>query len=162
MSSRALGKAMKVDPKEFELPETVFVRDIETKVFQSIILQCLSKIKGIALTDGNFIDSLLGRESVAGTKGIQVEQDLNNHAVNVKVEVSIVYGISIPEKAEEIQVAIARDMTKLTGLHVSCVHVVFKNLIAANPEQTLQEQAMAFKSEMDALDIEDKEYSDEF
>ena len=36
----------KVDTKEFELPETVFIRDIENKVFQSIVLQCLAQIDG--------------------------------------------------------------------------------------------------------------------
>jgi len=43
----------KVDTKEFEIPETVFIRDIENKVFQSIILQCLAEIEGISLIEGN-------------------------------------------------------------------------------------------------------------
>lgn len=162
MSSQAPRVQMKVDPKEFELPETVFIRDIETRVFQSIILECLSKIQGIGLLDGNFIDSLLGREGSPGIKGIFVEQDQRNHAVSVKVEVNVAYGISIPEKAEEIQTAIAHEMTKLTGLHVACVHVVFKNLIVPNFEQTLKEQALAMRSEMNALSEEEKEYTDEF
>lgn len=126
--------AKKVDTKEFELPETLFVRDIENKVFQGIVLQSLSKIEGITLVEGNFIDSLLGRNSLDGSiKGIIAEQDNKNHSINIKVEVNICYGYSIPEKAEEIQTHIAEDITKLTGLHVSCVHLVFKNVIT--PEQ---------------------------
>ena len=35
----------KVDMKEYELPDTVFVRDIEDSVFQGIVLQCLAKIR---------------------------------------------------------------------------------------------------------------------
>ncbi len=124
-----------MDTKEVELPETVFIRDIENRVFQSIALQCLAKIEGVAFLEGNILDSLLGRET-EGIKGIQVEQDLKNHSVNVKLEVNLAYGFSIPEKAEEIQVKIAEDISRLTGLHVGCVHVVFKNIIS--PKEALE------------------------
>lgn len=120
----------KFDTKEFELPETVFIRDIENKVFQSIVLHCLSQIEGISLVEGNFIDHLLGRSS-EGVKGIYADQDEKSQAVNIKVEVNILFGISIPEKAEEIQSKVAEEITKTTGLHVGSVHVVFKNVISA-------------------------------
>lgn len=120
----------KVDTKEFEIPETVFIRDIENKVFQSIILQCLAQIDGVSLVEGNFIDHLLGR-SAEGVKGIYAEQDDKHQSVHVKVEVNLHYGIVIPSKAEEIQTKIAEEITKLTGLHVASVHVVFKNVVSA-------------------------------
>ncbi len=129
-------KLRNLDTKEVLLPETVFIRDIENRVFQSIALHCLAKIEGVAFLEGNLIASLLGRDSVEGMKGIHVDQDQKKHSVNVKVEVNLAYGFSIPEKAEEIQMKIAEDISQLTGLHVGCVHVVFKNLIAPkeNPE----------------------------
>lgn len=122
---------------ELEYPETVFVRDIETRVFQSLVLQCLAKIKGITLIERNFIDNILGRETVEGIKGIHTEQDSKNNAVNVKVEVNVCYGISIPEKAEEIQTKLTEEIIQLTGLHVASVHVVFKNVILADPDEQL-------------------------
>lgn len=122
----------KVDTKEFELPETVFIRDIENRVFQGIVLQCLSQIEGITLVEGNFIDNIFGRTAQEGIKGIQAEQDSKTHSVNIKVEVNICYGISIPGKAEEIQTKITDEITKLTGLHVSCIHVVFKNVVPSD------------------------------
>lgn len=122
----------KVDTKEFEIPETVFIRDIENKVFQGIVLQCLSQIEGISLVEGNLIDSLLGRSSLdSGIKGIYVEQDNKNHSVSIKVELNMCYGYSIPSKAEEIQTKITEVITNMTGLHVSCVHVVVKNVVSA-------------------------------
>lgn len=125
-----LHKQLKqIDTKEFELPETVFVRDIESRVFQSIALHCLSKIEGVGLLEGTLIDSLLGRDGPASVKGIHVDQDEKRPSVNFKVEVKVAYGISIPEKAEEIQLKIAQDVSRLTGLHVGSVHVVFKDLI---------------------------------
>lgn len=118
----------KVDTKEFELPETLFIRDIENRVFQSIILQCLSEIPGISLVEGNYIDHLLGR-SAEGIKGIVAEQDEKNHSVKIRIEVNIHYGVVIPEKADEIQTKVVQEVTRLTGLHVASVHVVFRNVI---------------------------------
>jgi uncharacterized alkaline shock family protein YloU len=118
-----------IDSKELSLPETTFSRDIESKIFQAIIFQCLLKIEGISLPGKNLIDSILGRDAKDRYTGINVEQDLKEHSVSIKVEVNIKYGLSIPEKSEEIQSKIIEEISKLTGLHVSCVHVIFKNLI---------------------------------
>lgn len=147
----------KVDTKEFEIPETVFIRDIENKVFQSIVLQCLSQIPGISLTEGNFIDHLLGRSE--GIKGINTEQNEKKQSVSIKVEVNISYGVSIPEKAEEIQSAIADEVTKLTGLHVSSVHVIFKNVISV---EQAKRQSLLSNSSTVMSPIKGEEYTDEF
>jgi uncharacterized alkaline shock family protein YloU len=117
-----------MDAREVELPETVYIRDIETRVFQTICLQTLAKIEGIGLLEGNLIDALLGRE-LDRVKGIYVEQDGKKHSVTIRVEVNIAYGISIPDKAEEVQSKLAKAISHLTGLHVSSVHMIFKNLI---------------------------------
>jgi uncharacterized alkaline shock family protein YloU len=121
-------KIVKVDTKEFELPQTIFSRDIETRVIQVIILYCLGKIEGIGLLGGNLIDTLFGRE-VEKVKGIHVEQDNKNRFVTVHVEINVSYGIMIPDKAEEVQNKIVQEITSLTGLHVASVHVVIKGLI---------------------------------
>lgn len=118
-----------LDTKELELPETTFIRDIESRVFQSIALHCLSSIEGVGLLEGSFIDSLLGREGPASVKGIYVEQDEKRPSVNFKLEVKVAFGISIPDKAEEIQIKIAYEVSRLTGLHVGRVHVIFKDLV---------------------------------
>lgn len=143
-----------MDAKELEFPDTVFIRDIESRVFQAITIKCLSDIKGIALIEGSFFDHLLGREGLDRIKGIYVEQDSKNHSVSLKIELNIAYGPSIPEKAEEIQTKIVKDITTLTGLHVGCVHVVFRNILSdeeihrrTNPqavEQELAEKATDF------------------
>jgi uncharacterized alkaline shock family protein YloU len=118
-----------IDTKEVELPDTTYVRDIETKVFQSIVVQCLLRIEGIALVEGNLIDSLFGREPAERITGISVEQDLKTHSISVKLEINVAYGICIPEKADEIQTKVTEELSRFTGLHVSLVHVIFKNLI---------------------------------
>lgn len=124
-----------LDIKEIQFADTIFVRDIETRVFQAIVVKCLAEIEGVALLEGNLLDNLLGREGNERIKGIYVEQDQKNHSVSIKVEVNVAHGISIPVKAEEIQTKIAAEVCRLTGLHVACVHVIFKALIS---EQTVQ------------------------
>lgn len=153
----------KFDTKEFELPETLFVRDIENKVFQGIVLQCLSTMDGIALVEGNFIDNILGRTALDNVKGIHIEQDNHNHSVGVKIEVNICYGYSIPEKAEEIQTACTQEITKLTGLHVSSVHVVFKNVVPSEQlkKTFLSDSPLTVPPVLLSSNIEE-EYNDEF
>jgi uncharacterized alkaline shock family protein YloU len=129
----------KIDSKEFVFPETTFIRDIETKIFQSIIAQCLLKIDGIGLIEGTLIDSLFGREASERNSGISVEQDPKNHSLCVKIEINIAYGVVIPEKSEEIQTKITKELSHLTGLHVSAVHIIFKNII---PKPSTSEEAV--------------------
>jgi uncharacterized alkaline shock family protein YloU len=121
----------KLDRKELNLPDTVFIRDIETRVFQGIVLQCLAKIQGVGLLEGNIIDSLLGRD-VERVKGIYVEQDQKQPSVTIRVEINVAYGVSIPEKAEEVQGRIVEEISQWSGLHVASVHVIFKGLIASS------------------------------
>lgn len=112
-----------------------FGQEIEDRVFQSIALQCLAKIEGVSLIEGNIIDHLFGRSSTERIRGINVNQDAKTGALKVKVEVNMAYGICIPDKAQEIQHRIADEMKALTGLSVSGVHVVFKNLILPEMEK---------------------------
>jgi len=149
-----------IDTKEVELPETVFIRDIEGKVFQSIAVQCLSSIEGVALLEGNFIDSLLGRDATEGIKGIQVEQDPKTHSVSLKIEIKVAYGISIPEKAEEVQMKIAEKISTFTGLHVACVHVIFKNLISVKSVFSHEEKIL--KGGIPFAEDVLREFSEEF
>jgi len=159
------GKAniKKIDTKEFELPDTLFVRDVENQVFQGIIFQCLSKIEGIGLVEGNFIDHILGRTTIENLKGISIEQDNKNHSIGIRIEVNICYGYSIPEMAEEIQSLCAEEVTKLTGLHVSYVHVIFKNIILLDQVKKgqLMQGSSPSSTALLGTNIEE-EYNDEF
>lgn len=120
----------KYDSKEFELPETTFTQDIDNKIFQTIVVQTLLKIEGITLLEETgFIDSLLRRATTDHLNGIHIEQDEKSHSINIRMELNILYGVSIPQKAEEIHTNLAKELTKLTGLHINNIHVVFKNVI---------------------------------
>lgn len=152
-------KLKQIDSKELQLPETTFIRNIESRVFQAITLQCLAKIEGIGLIEGGLFDSLLGRE--ADIKGIHVEQDQENHSVSIRIEINIRYGVSIPEKAEEIQSKIVEEISDLTALHVSCVHVIFKSLLLKDQAEQ-QSEVEQSKEEPALIRQESDEYSNGF
>jgi len=122
-----------LDTREIELPKTMCSHDIETRVIQIIILNKLHHIQGVSLLEGNLIDTLLGRE-VERVKGLAVEQDSKHHALKVKVEINMQYGVLIPAKVQEVQNALVEEITRLTGLHVASVHVVVKGLVTAEPQ----------------------------
>ncbi|NGX27652.1 MAG: hypothetical protein K940chlam6_01590 [Chlamydiae bacterium] len=151
-----MNEKFQMDTKEIDLPDTLFVRDIETRVFQTIALQTLSTIEGVSMLEGNLIDSFLRRDGPDRIKGIHVDQDQKNHSVKLKLEVNIAYGISLPEKAEEIQSKIAQEVSRLTGLHVSCVHIVFRNLVL--PKEEGSEEAPEEVREIEEV----AEYSEDF
>lgn len=128
-------KFKKMDLKELNFPETIFSRDIDSKVFQGMIAYTLSKIEGVQLISKGLIDSLLGRDSLENFSAIFVEQNEDEHSISIKVEVDIKFGICIPEKADEIQSKIIKTISQYSGLHVSSVHVVFKNLMIESKDK---------------------------
>lgn len=153
----------RVDTKEFEFPETAFISDIDTKVFQGIVSQCLSQIDGIYLVEGNFIDNIFGKSGPIVGAGVHSEKNSRDHSVSIKVEVNILYGHSIPEKAEEIQTKIVEEITRLTGLHVSSMHVVFRNIVPIDQaEQMLHKLDHLLKQPASHLAHQEEEYNDDF
>ncbi len=135
-----------MDAREIELPNTVFVRDIDSRVLQGIVVQVLSKIDQIGFVEGTLFDSLLGRD-LERVKGIYVEPDQKGKSVKIRVEINILYGVSIPEKSEEIQTKLVDELTLWTGLHVASVHVIFKGLIVPEKisEPVVHEEAESFE-----------------
>ena len=118
----------KLDTKEFEMPKTIFSHDIETRVIQIIILQCLNKIQGVSLLEGALIDTLFGRE-VERVKGISVEQDNKSHSIKIKIEINVEYGLAIPAMTAIVQERLVEEISQLTGLHVAAVHVVVRGIL---------------------------------
>ncbi len=123
-----------IDLKEVELPDTDFIFDIETKVIQGICYQCITQTEGLFPQEAGLIDNLLGQEAL---KGISVQQDSKQRAVMIKLEVGVLYGVSLPERAEKLQNLVFKEVSELTGLHVGSVHVVFKNLVVKTKEGLL-------------------------
>ena len=89
--------------EEIQYPDTTYIQNIDDRVFQSMVLECLSRVEGVSIATGNLFDNLLGRGSDR-LRGIHIAQEAKSHSVGIKVEIDIAYGLSIPEKSEEIQI----------------------------------------------------------
>lgn len=150
------GEDRRIDPREFELPETVYSRDIEDQVLHGLIVRTLSEIPSIGLMEGSFLDNLIGRPS--RVKGITTEQDPSSQSVKVRIEVKVQFGISIPQKAEEIQSSVVGAITSMTGLRVAEVHVVFKELL---PEENAPQPKTPLSPESVDRTVEE-EFENEF
>ena len=155
-------KVKGLDTRELKFPETLYIRDIEDRVFQGIVLECIKETNGIAPVEGSFISSIFNPSPQEGVKGITIEQSLKERSVGIKVEVNIVYGESIPEKAEELQSKIAEEVTRLTGLHVSFVHVIFKHVISLDETKVYAQDSGPESTRSLREGASEDEYSEEF
>lgn len=117
------------DAKELELPETLFVRDIDNRVFQHLVAQALARVPDVALIGGGFMHNILGRGNTESVSAIHAEQDSQAKSLKIRVDLNIAYGVPIPDKAEEIQNLLNQELTRLTGLHVASIHLVFRGLL---------------------------------
>lgn len=115
--------------KELELPDTLFVRDIDNRVFQHLVAQALARVPDVALVEGGFMHNILSRGNTDSVSAIHAEQDSQAKSLKIRVDLNIAYGVAIPEKAEEIQNLLNEELTRLTGLHVASIHLVFRGLI---------------------------------
>lgn len=152
----------KIVSNEIDFAETVYVRDIENRVFQSLVVHAVDAIDGVGLIEGGLIDNLLHIGNIDSIKGITVEQDSKKQTVSVRVELNVLYGVSIPDKAQEVQSKIREEITEFTGLHVSSVHVVFKNIINDKEMEKSKINPTLITLPPSSKEIVEDEYSDEF
>lgn len=156
------GKARRDYASEIDFAETVYIRDIENRVFQSLVLKAVGSIEGVAFVEGGLIDQLLKLGNLDGIKGITVEQDNEKRSVSVRVELNIAYGLSIPDKAQEVQSQITEEITRYTGLHVSSVHVIFKNILSDQEMERLRIDPALLQLHSPTKESIEDEYTDEF
>jgi len=118
-----------------------YIQDIESKVFQAITYQVLKEIASIELVEGSILDSFLGVEGAEKIKAIHVELDETNPFVSFKIDLNILYGVSIPEKSEEIQNKVKVKVEELTGYQIGFIHLVFKNIVFPQSLDSMIEKA---------------------
>lgn|GEM_PF-5536529 len=108
--------------------KTNYVEDIDASVFQGIVLESIDRTHGIYL-----LEPTQPKELTDKINGISVNVDQRKQEVYVHLELSILYGYSIPEKAAEVREKITNKIQSLTGYEVAYVRVKFKNILAVEP-----------------------------
>lgn len=152
--TKPAGKLMDSESASIRFPNTAFMVEVDNRVFQGIVANCLSKVEGVSLPEGNLLDQLLGRGGEERATGIYVEQDEKNRTVTLKIELQIIYGVSLPQKAEELQTKIASEITQYTGMSVASVHISFRGLVPARKDDEKEDLTTEFKP---VLEVQEQE-----
>lgn len=152
--TKRLHEKKRVDQKEFDLPETVYIHDIDNQAIQNIVAQILSRIPGVHLSHESLMESFLGKKSLSSTKGIHVEQDPKAKCVKIRIELVVDYGISIPEISQAIYDEVAKEVPELTGLPISQIHLLYKDVRTPKSEYSSLEKTSSSDSK--------SEYNDSF
>jgi uncharacterized alkaline shock family protein YloU len=157
------AKAEKLDRREFDFPETHYLSNIDNKVFQNIVANAVQEIEGVSLYGGKLFGQLLLRERRENARSIRISQNEASHSVEVIVEVTIAYGLSIPTVAEELQNKIAERIIEMTGLHVSSIEVIFRDIVSRDKIATIEDLAANEEERIRSAEgFSEDEYSDDF
>lgn len=113
---------------------------ITERALAMIVRNSVSSIPGVTRLTGNtLVDNLaelVGRKSLKD-RAISIKLDKEGH-LTVEVAINIRYGYNLPETAEDLQNTIAGDIFSYTGLTVSNVDVIVRDL-----EEIVEEEESA-------------------
>ncbi|MBR2363879.1 MAG: Asp23/Gls24 family envelope stress response protein [Lentisphaeria bacterium] len=111
---------------------------ITERAVAMIVRNSVGSIPGVARLTGNtLVDNLaelVGSKSIKD-RSISIKMDKEGF-LNVEVAINIRYGYNLPETAEELQNTIAGDIFSYTGLTVSNVDVIVRDLEEEIREET--------------------------
>src|SRR5690554_4523815 len=115
---------------------------IADEVVEVIAGMAASEVEGIAEMSGGFVGdiaNMLGRGKNV-SKGIKVEVGENEATVDLFVAVE--YGVSIPQVAQNVQVAVKEAIEGMTGLSVSEINVHIQGIAFKSQAETKETKAI--------------------
>lgn len=96
--------------------------EISPEVIEIIAGLAAMEVAGVATMHGSFasgmVDKLSGRKY---SKGVKV--DLTDDGILIDVHLTVSFGVSIPDVAENVQVNIIRALKKMTALDVEKINI---------------------------------------
>jgi uncharacterized alkaline shock family protein YloU len=96
--------------------------EISPEVIEIIAGLAALEVSGVAAMHGNFasgmVDKLSGRKYGRGVK-----VDLTDNGIVIDVHLTVNFGTSIPDVAENVQVNIIRALKKMTALEVEKINI---------------------------------------
>lgn len=102
---------------------------IHESVIISIVRKIAAKTEGVSRISGNsLVDNIA---EIVGSKRIQdraISVQMGDSSVAVEVSVNLFFGYKLPEVANTLQSAIQEEIKKLTGLNVSKVDIIIREI----------------------------------
>ena len=88
-----------------------------------ILSQENSKISGSSFVDN--IAEMVGSKKMHDRSIIV---DMGESSVSVEVSINLLYGVQLPKVAAAVQEAVAKEITKLTGLKVARINIIVREI----------------------------------
>lgn len=95
----------------------------------TIVRKAACSVPGVTRITGNsFVDNIA---EIVGSKKIQdrsIQIAMNNSSVAVELSINIQYGVQLPAVAAAVQDAVSREIKAITGLNVTKVNVIVREM----------------------------------
>lgn len=102
---------------------------IHESVITTIVRKVAAETEGVSRISGNsLVDNIA---EIVGSKRIQdraISVQMGESSVAVEVTVNLYFGYKLPEVASALQTAIQEEIKKLTGLQVSKVDIIIREI----------------------------------
>ncbi len=101
----------------------------------TIVRKAACAVPGVTRITGNsFVDNIA---EIVGSKKIQdrsIQIAMNNASVAVELSINIQYGVQLPAVASAVQEAVSQEIKAITGLNVTKVNVIVREMEDAADE----------------------------
>lgn len=121
-----------MEMKRPEIANDMGVVRIADEVVSTVAGLATIEVEGVASMSGGWGTDLvekLGKKNFG--KGIRVE--INDQETTIDIFLSIMYGYTIPQVAENVQMEVKSAVEMMTGLHVAAVNVHIVSVTMAKP-----------------------------
>ncbi|MGN0873536.1 MAG: Asp23/Gls24 family envelope stress response protein [Victivallales bacterium] len=102
----------------------------------TIVRKAACSVPGVTRITGNsFVDNIA---EIVGSKKIQdrsIQIAMNNSSVAVELSINIQYGVQLPAVAAAVQGAVSREIKAITGLNVTKVNVIVREMEDASEDE---------------------------
>ena len=103
----------------------------------TIVRKAACAVPGVTRITGNsFVDNIA---EIVGSKKIQdrsIQIAMNNASVAVELSINIQYGVQLPVVASAVQEAVSQEIKAITGLNVTKVNVIVREMEDAADEES--------------------------
>ena len=102
----------------------------------TIVRKAACSVPGVTRITGNsFVDNIA---EIVGSKKIQdrsIQIAMNNSSVAVELSINIQYGVQLPAVAAAVQDAVSREIKAITGLNVTKINVIVREMEDASEDE---------------------------
>ena len=102
----------------------------------TIVRKAACSVPGVTRITGNsFVNNIA---EIVGSKKIQdrsIQIAMNNSSVAVELSINIQYGVQLPAVAAAVQDAVSREIKAITGLNVTKVNVIVREMEDASEDE---------------------------